>query len=50
MEDHTLKNVNNYWNTKFYFYLEKSAFQNCNLYLNLINFVNTCINKTSLAT
>jgi len=36
MEQHTLKNVNSCWNTKYYFYLETSGGQNSNIYLNIV--------------
>jgi hypothetical protein len=38
MEQHALKNVNNYWNTNISFYLETSGGQNSNLYLNFTYF------------
>jgi hypothetical protein len=38
MELHTLKNVNSYWNTKFYFYLETSGGEISNLYFNFVHF------------
>ncbi len=38
MEQHTLKNVNNYFNTSIYSYLETSGGPNCNLYLNVVHF------------
>ncbi len=39
MEQHTLKNVNNCWNTKIIFYLKISGGQNHNLYLNVVHFL-----------
>ncbi len=44
MEQHTLKNVNNYLNTNIYFYLETSGVQNYNLYLKVVDFFNTSVN------
>ncbi len=38
MEEHILKNVNNYLNTNIYFYLETSGGQSSNLYLNVVHF------------
>jgi hypothetical protein len=38
MELCTLKNVNNYLNTKIYYYLETSGGQSSNLYLNVVHF------------
>ncbi len=49
MEQHTLKNANNYLNTNIYFYLETSRGQSSNLYLNIANFFNASVNKTSVA-
>ena len=49
MEQHTLKNVNNYLNTNIYSYLETSGGQNYNQYLNVVHFFNTSVNKTSVA-
>ncbi len=37
MEQHTLKNVNNYLNTNIYSYLDTSGGQSYNLYLNVIH-------------
>ncbi len=39
MEQHTLKNVNNCWNTNIFFYLETSGGQNYNLYLKFVHFL-----------
>jgi hypothetical protein len=44
MEQHTLKNVNNCLNTNIYSYLETSGGQSSNLYLNVVNFLNTSVN------
>ncbi len=41
MEQHTLKNVNNYLNTNFYPYIETSGGQSSDLYLNAVHFYNT---------
>jgi hypothetical protein len=49
MEQHTLKNVNNYLSTNIYSYLETSGGQSYNLYLNVVHFFNTRVNKTSVA-
>ncbi len=38
MEQHALKNVNNYLNTNIYSYLETSGGQSSNLYLNVVHF------------
>jgi len=43
MEQRTLKNVNNCFNTNISFYLETSGGQNSDLYLN-IHFFNTSLN------
>jgi hypothetical protein len=43
MEYHA-KNVNIYWNTNIYFYLETSGGHNSNLYLNVVHFLNTGVN------
>ncbi len=40
MEQHTLENVNNCWNTNISFYLETSGGHNSNLYLNVVHFFN----------
>ncbi len=48
MEQHTLKNVNNYLNTNIYFYLETPGGQSFNLYLNEVHFYNTRVNQTSV--
>jgi hypothetical protein len=44
MEEHALKNVNNYLNTITYSYLETSGGQSSNLYLNAVHFINTGVN------
>jgi hypothetical protein len=44
MEQRTLKNINNYLNTKIYSYLETSSGQSFNLYLNIVHFFNTSVN------
>ncbi len=44
MEKRTLKNVNNYFNTNIYSYLETSACQIYNLYLNVVHIFNTRVN------
>ncbi len=44
MEERTLKNVNNFFNTNIYSYLETSGGQISELYLNVIHFFNTSIN------
>jgi hypothetical protein len=49
MEQCTLKNVNNCLNTNIYCYLETSGDQNSNLYLKVVHFFNTSVNKTSVA-
>jgi hypothetical protein len=38
MEQHTLKNVNNYLNTNIFSYLETSGGQISDLYLNVVHF------------
>ncbi len=43
MEQHALKNVNNYLNINIYSYLETSGGQSSNLYLNVVNFFNTSV-------
>ncbi len=44
MEQHTLKNVNNYLNTNIDSYFETSGGQSSNLYLNVVQFFNTSVN------
>jgi hypothetical protein len=43
-EQHALKDVNSCWNTTIYSYLETSAGQNSNLYLNGVHFFTTSVN------
>ncbi len=43
MEQRALIDVNNYWNTNIYSYLETSGGQSCNLYLNVVHFFNTSV-------
>ncbi len=45
MEQHALKKLNNCLNTNIY-----SGGQSSNLYLNVVHFFNTSVNKTSVAT
>ena len=49
MEQHTLKNVNNNLNTNIYYFLETSGGQSSNIYLNVVHFFHTTVNKTSVA-
>ncbi len=49
MEQCTLKNVNNYLNANIDSYLETSGGQSSNLYLDVVHFFNTRVNKTSVA-
>jgi hypothetical protein len=44
MEEHTLKNVHNCFNTNIYSYLETSGSQSSNLYLNVVYIFNTSVN------
>jgi hypothetical protein len=44
MEQRALKNLDNYFNTNIYSCLETSSGQSFNLYLNLVNFLNTRVN------
>ena len=44
MEQHSLKNVNNYLNTNIYSYLETSVCQSSNLYFNVVHFFNSSAN------
>ncbi len=48
MEQHNLKNVNNYLNTNIYSWLKTSGGQSSNLYLNVVHFLNTSVNSTSV--
>jgi len=45
MAQHTLKNVNNFWNTNISLYLETSGGQNSNLYLKVVRFKKTVLIK-----
>ncbi len=49
MEQHALENLNECLNTNIYSYLEKSGGQSSNVYLNVVHFFNTSLNKTSVA-
>ncbi len=49
MEQRALKTFNNHLNTNIYSYLETSGGQSYNIYLNLVHFVNTSVNYTSVA-
>ena len=49
MEQRALKNVNICLNTNIYSYLETSGGQISNLYLNVVHFFNTSVNKTCVA-
>jgi hypothetical protein len=49
MEQRALKIVNNCLNTNIYSYLETSGGQSSNLYLNVVHFFDTSLNKTSVA-
>jgi hypothetical protein len=44
LEEHALKNVNNYLNTNIYSYLETSGGQSYNIYSNVVHFFNTSVN------
>ena len=44
MEQHKLKNVNNWMNTNIYSYLETSGVQSSNPYLNIACFFYTGVN------
>ncbi len=44
MEQHTLRNVNNYLNTNIYSYLETSGGQSSSLHLNVVLLFNTNAN------
>jgi hypothetical protein len=48
MEQHALKNVNNGLNTNIP-YIETSGGQSSHLYLNVVHFFNTSVNKTYVA-
>jgi hypothetical protein len=49
MEQFGLQNVNNCWNTNIYSPLETSGGQNYNLFLNIVHFFNTSVNKISVS-
>ncbi len=49
MEQSSLKIVNNCLNTNIYSYLETSAGQSYDLYLNVVDFFSTSVNWTSVA-
>jgi hypothetical protein len=49
MEQHTLKNINNCFNTNIYSNLETSGGQSFNLYLKVVHFFNTSVGWTSVA-
>jgi len=49
MEQHNIKNVNNCLNTNIYSYLETSGGQSFNPYLNVVHFLNTGVDKKSVA-
>jgi hypothetical protein len=44
IEQRTFTNVNIYWNTENYLYLETSVGHNSNPYLNVAHFFNTSVN------
>jgi hypothetical protein len=44
MEQRAFKNVNKYFNTNIYSYLETSGGQSSNLYLDVAHFFNTRVN------
>ncbi len=44
MEQHVLKNVNSFLNTKYTFYFETSGGQNSTLYLNVVHFFDISVN------
>jgi hypothetical protein len=48
MEQHALKNVKNCLNTNIYSYSETSGGQISNLYLNIVQFLNTRADNTSV--
>jgi hypothetical protein len=48
MEEHALKSESICVNTNTYSYLETSGGQSSNLYLNVVYFCNTSVNKTSV--
>ena len=44
MEQHTVKNINNCFNTNINSYLETSGGQSSNAYLNVVHFFNASVN------
>jgi hypothetical protein len=44
MEQHTLRNVNNYLNINIYSYLETTGGKKANLYLKVFHLFNTSVN------
>jgi hypothetical protein len=44
MEQRSLQNANNFFNTNIYSLLETSGGQSSNLYLNAVHFFNTSVN------
>ena len=48
MEHNALKSVNNCLNANIYSCLETSGGQSSNLYLNVVDFFDTSVNKTSV--
>jgi hypothetical protein len=44
MEQHALKNLNNYLNTNIFSYLETFGGQSFNLYITVVPFLNTNVN------
>jgi hypothetical protein len=44
IDQHALKNINIFWNSKFSFYLEISGGHNSNPHLYVIDFFNTSVN------
>jgi hypothetical protein len=44
MEQHTLKNVNNCFNTNIYSYLQTSFGQSSNTFINVVKFFNISVN------
>jgi hypothetical protein len=48
IEEHALKNVNNFLNSNIYSYLETSGGQSFNPYLNVVHFFNTRVDKKSV--
>jgi len=44
MEQHALKNVNNFLNTNIYSYLETYGGQSSSLYFDVVHFFNTSVN------